>query len=69
MRNRGLYYEFLCLEKVGERAHCRLNEAERIFVNVQPQEKRYFLMMKYLKNKDRSDMSVLQPVQRTKNKA
>ena len=59
VRNRGLYYEFLCLEQAGERAHCRPNEAVSIFANIQPQEKRYFLMMKYLKNKDRSEISVL----------
>ena len=69
MRQKGLYYEFLCLEQAGERAHCRLNEAERVYSNVQPQENRYFLMMKYLKNRDRSDLSVVQSVPRKKNKS
>ena len=69
VRQRGLYYEFLCLEQAGERAHCRLNEAERVYANVQPQENRYFLMMKYLKNRDRSDLSVVQPVPCKKNKS
>lgn len=69
VRQRGLYYEFLCLEQAGERAHCMLNEAERVYANVQPQENRYFLMVKYLKNRDRSDLSVVQPVPRKKNKS
>ena len=66
VRNKCRYYEFLCLEQAGERAHYRLNEAERIFANVQPKEKRYFLMMRYLKNRDRSDLTVVQPIPRTK---
>ena len=48
IREKGLYYEFLCLEQAGERAHNRLNKAESIFANIQNEEKRYFKIIKYV---------------------
>ena len=40
IREKGLYYEFLCLEQAGERAHNRLNNAEKIFANIVNEEQR-----------------------------
>ena len=34
-----LYYEFLCLEQAGERAHNRFNKGQTIFGNIQCAEK------------------------------
>ena len=50
-----MYYEFLCLEQAGERAHNRLNIAEKIFATITNEEQRYFKMMKYVKNQDKCD--------------
>ena len=60
IREKGLYYEFLCLEQAGERAHNRLNKAKSLFANIQNEEKRYFKIIKYVKNQDKCDLTVFQ---------
>ena len=58
IREKGLYYEFLCLEQAGERAHNRLNQAEKIFANISNEEERFFKMIKFLKNQDKCDLTI-----------
>ena len=58
IREKGMYYEFLCLEQAGERAHNRLNTAEKIFATITNEEHRYFKMMKYVKNQDKCDKTI-----------
>ena len=60
IREKGLYYEFLCLEQAGERALNRLNKAEPIFANIQNEGKRYFKIIKHVKNQDKCDLTVFQ---------
>ena len=58
IREKGLYYEFLCLEQAGERAHNRFNKGQTIFGNIQCAEQRYFKIMKYVKNEDKCDLTI-----------
>ena len=55
IREKGIYYEFLCLEQAGERAHNRRNIAEKIFATITNEEQRYFKMMK---NQDKCDKTI-----------
>ena len=61
IREKGLYYEFLCLEQAGEQAHKKLNEAERTYASIHNPEERFFLMMKSIKNRDKCDLSIFTP--------
>ena len=61
IRDKGLYYEFLCLEQNGESAHKKLNQAEQKYSCVQNPEERFYLMLKSLKNIDKCDLTVFVP--------
>ena len=39
IREKGLYYEFLCLEQAGERTHNRLNNGEKSLQILQMKKK------------------------------
>ena len=56
--DKGLYYEFLCLEQAGEKAHARFNKGEVIWANIRSEEERFFKIMKYVKNADMCDMTI-----------
>ena len=58
IREKGLYYEFLCLEQAGEKAHARFNKGELIWSNIRSEEERFFKIMKYVKNADMCDMTI-----------
>ena len=58
IRDKGLYYEFLCLEQAGERAHNRFNQGETVWANIRSKEKRFFKIIKYVKNQDKSDLTI-----------
>ena len=58
IREKGLYYEFLCLEQAGERAHNRFNQGETVWANIRSEEKRFFKIIKYVKNQDKSDLTI-----------
>ena len=61
IRDKGLYYEFLCLEQGGEQAHKKLNQAEQRYSSVHNPEERYYLMLKSFKNLDKCDLSIFLP--------
>ena len=58
IREKGMYYEFLCSKQAGECAHNRLSNAEKIFANIANEEQRYFKMLKYVKNQDKCDKTI-----------
>ena len=57
-KRKGHVLWVLCLEQAGERAHNRLNNAEKIFANITNQEQRYFKMLKYVKTQDKCDKTI-----------
>ena len=61
IRDKGLYYEFLCLEQGGEQAHKKLNQAEQRYSSIHNPEERYYLMLKSIKNLDKCDLSIFVP--------
>ena len=58
IRDKGLYYEFLCLEQAGERAHNRFNKEQTVWATIRSEEQRFFKIMKYVKNQDKSDLTI-----------
>ena len=58
IREKGLYYEFLCLEQAGEKDHARFNKGEVIWANIRSEEEQFFKIMKYVKNADMCDMTI-----------
>ena len=58
IREKGLYYEFLCLEQAGERAHNRFNQGETVWATIRSEEKRFFKIIKHVKNQDKSDLTI-----------
>ena len=58
IREKGMYYEFLCLEQAGERAHNIFNQGETVWATIRSEEKRFFKIIKHVKNQDKSDLTI-----------
>ena len=41
-----------------QRAHNRFNQGETVWANIRSKEKRFFKIIKYVKNQDKSDLTI-----------
>ena len=46
------------MKEAGERAHNRFNKGETVWATIRSEENRYFKIMKYVKNQDKSDLTI-----------